>query len=53
MPVNTGDYAFQAYQILNAIHAQATGASTIAPINHDQFVSVAQKVLATGYKEKR
>lgn len=50
MPVNTGDYAFQAYQILNAIHAQATGATTIAPINHDQFVSVAQKVLATGYE---
>lgn len=50
MPVNTGDYAFQAYQILNAIHSQATGATTIAPINHDQFVSVAQKVLATGYE---
>lgn len=50
MGVNQGDYAFQAYAILNAIHSQATGQSTVAPINHDQFVSVAQKVLAAGYE---
>lgn len=50
MGVNTGDYAFQAYSIMNSIHAQATGTSTVAPINHDQFVSVAQKVLASGYE---
>ena len=46
MGVNQSDYAFQAYAILNAIHSQATGQTTVAPINHDQFVSVAQKVLA-------
>ena len=51
MGVNTGDYAYQAYSIMNAIHAQATGTTTIAPINHDQFVSVAQKVLAAGYEK--
>lgn len=50
MGVNQGDYAFQAYAILNAIHSQATGQTTVAPINHDQFVSVAQKVLAAGYE---
>lgn len=49
MGVNQGDIAYQAYQIINAIHDQATGESTLAPLNHDQFVSVAQKVLAAGY----
>ena len=49
MGVNQGDVAFQAYQIINAIHDQATGETTLAPINHDQFVSVAQKTLAAGY----
>ena len=49
MGVNQGDVAYQAYQIINAIHDQATGTSNVAPLNHDQFVSVAQKVLAAGY----
>ena len=50
MGVNTGDVAFQAYQILNAIQQQATGETSIAATNHEEFVSIAQKVLASGYE---
>ena len=49
MAVNNGDVATQAYAYINAIHDQATGETTLAPLNHEQFVSVAQKTLAAGY----
>lgn len=49
MPVNNGNIAEQAYAYINAIHDQATGETTLAPLNHEQFVSVAQKTLAAGY----
>lgn len=46
--VNNGDVAFQAYQILNAIQKQATGEAALTATNHEEFVSIAQKVLAAG-----
>lgn len=51
MPVNNGDIATQAYAYINAIHDQATGETTLAPLNHEQFVSVAQKTLAAGLEK--
>lgn len=50
MPVNNGNVAEQAYAYINAIHDQATGETTLAPLNHEQFVSIAQKTLAAGYE---
>jgi len=49
MAVNNGNVAEQAYAFINAIHDQATGETTLAPLNHEQFVSIAQKTLAAGY----
>lgn len=51
MAVNNGDIATQAYAYINAIHDQATGETTLAPMNHEQFVSIAQKTLAAGYEK--
>ena len=51
MAVNNGDIATQAYAYINAIHDQATGETTLAPLNHEQFVSIAQKTLAAGYEK--
>lgn len=51
MAVNNGNVAEQAYAYINAIHDQATGETTLAPLNHDQFVSIAQKTLAAGYEK--
>lgn len=51
MAVNNGDVATQAYAYINAIHDQATGETTLAPLNHEQFISIAQKTLAAGYEK--
>ena len=47
MPVNNLTFN-QLSAILNGIQSQVTGASTIAPVNTSEFVSVAQTVLKTG-----
>lgn len=47
MPVNNLTFN-QLSTILNGIQSQVTGASTIAPVNTSEFVSVAQTVLKTG-----
>ena len=36
------------YQILNSIHQQATGRTSLAPTNTGEFVSMATTTLATG-----
>ena len=50
MPVNNGNVAEQAYTYVRDIHNQATGQTALAPLNHEQFVSIAQKTLAAGYE---
>lgn len=47
MPVNNLTFN-QLSTILNGIQSQVTGASAIAPVNTNEFVSVAQTVLKTG-----
>lgn len=49
MNVNQLDINKDAYQLINAIHSQVTGQTTIAPTNTAEFVSVASKLLASGY----
>lgn len=45
------DINFQAYQLLNEIHEQATGQKSIAPVNTAEFVSMAQATLSSaGYE---
>lgn len=39
----------QAYQLLNSLHSQATGQTSIAPTNLADFVSMAQATLRAGY----
>lgn len=41
------DINFQAYQLLNEIHEQATGQKSIAPVNTSEFVSMAQATITT------
>ena len=50
MGVNQFDMNYQAYQLLNEIHEQATGQKSIAPVNTHEFVSMAQATLASGYE---
>lgn len=50
MGVNQFDMNYQAYQLLNEIHEQATGQKSIAPVNTAEFVSMAQATLASGYE---
>ena len=40
----------QAYTLINAIHAQATGVSSLTATDTSDFVSVAQATLAAGYE---
>ena len=40
----------QAYTLINAIHAQATGSAALAATDTSDFVSVAQATLAAGYE---
>lgn len=47
MPVNNLTFN-QLSTLLNGIQSQVTGASAIAPVNTNEFVSVAQTVLKTG-----
>ena len=49
MAVNTMGIE-QAYSLLNAIHSQVTGKTTIAPIDTASFVSMAQATLQNGYE---
>ena len=49
MSVNTLSVE-QNYQMLNAIHQQATGQTSIAPQSLEDFVSMAQATLRTGYE---
>lgn len=48
MSVNTMSFE-QAATLLNAVHAQVTGVSSVAPTDVSGFISVAQKTLAAGY----
>lgn len=48
MSVNTMSFE-QAATLLNAIHQQVTGETTIAATDVSSFISVAQKTLQTGY----
>ena len=41
----------QAYQLINAIHTQATGQAAITPTDLSSFISVAQSTLAAGYEQ--
>lgn len=41
----------QAYQLINAIHTQATGQVAIQPTDLSSFISVAQSTLAAGYEQ--
>lgn len=41
----------QAYQLIAAIHAQATGTSALTPTDLSSFISVAQSTLAAGYEQ--
>ena len=41
----------QAYQLIAAIHAQATGTAALTPTNLSDFISVAQSALAAGYEQ--
>lgn len=41
----------QAYQLIAAIHAQATGTAALTPTNLSDFISVAQSTLAAGYEQ--
>lgn len=41
----------QAYQLIAAIHAQATGTAVLTPTNLSDFISVAQSTLAAGYEQ--
>ena len=41
----------QAYQLIAAIHAQATGTAVLTPTNLSDFISVAQSTLAAGYEK--
>lgn len=47
MPVNNLTFN-QLSTLLNGVQSQVTGASAIAPVNTNEFVSVAQTVLKTG-----
>ena len=49
MSVNTMGIE-QAYTLINAIHAQATGKTGIAATDLSSFISVAQETLQTGYE---
>lgn len=40
----------QAYQLINAIHAQATGTASLTPTDLSSFISVAQSTLQSGYE---
>ena len=40
----------QAYQLIAAIHAQATGTAALTPTDLSSFISVAQSTLAAGYE---
>lgn len=40
----------QAYQLINAIHAQATGTTSLTPTDLSGFISVAQSTLQSGYE---
>ena len=48
MSVNTMSFE-QAATLLNAVHAQVTGMTTVAPTDVSDFISVAQKTLQAGY----
>lgn len=48
MSVNTMD-VMQAYQLVKALHDQATGESALTPTDLSSFISVAQSTLAAGY----
>jgi hypothetical protein len=48
MSVNNMSFE-QAATLLNAVHAQVTGVTTLAPTDVSGFISVAQKTLAAGY----
>lgn len=50
MGVNQFDMNYQAYQLLNEIHEQATGQKSIAPVDTNEFVSMAQATLASGFE---
>lgn len=39
----------QAYQLLNSLHSQATGQTSVAPTDLSSFVSMAQETLRAGY----
>ena len=41
----------QAYQLIAAIHAQATGTAGLTPTDLSSFISVAQATLAAGYEQ--
>lgn len=41
----------QAYQLIAAIHAQATGTAALTPTDLSSFISVAQSTLAAGYEQ--
>lgn len=49
MAVNTMGIE-QAYSLLNAIHSQVTGKTTLAPIDTASFVSMAQATVQNGYE---
>jgi len=49
MSVNTMSKQ-QAYQLINAIHQEATGQVTIQPTDLSSFISVAQATLQSGYE---
>lgn len=48
MSVNTMSFE-QAATLLNAVHGQVTGLTSVAPTDVSDFISVAQKTLAAGY----
>lgn len=48
MSVNTMSFE-QAATLLNAVHGQVTGMTTVAPTDVSDFISVAQKTLQAGY----
>ena len=41
----------QVYTLINSLHSQATGTTTITPTNYSDFVSVAQATLQAGYEQ--
>lgn len=41
----------QAYTLISAIHAQATGTIAIAPVSTEDFISIAQATLQAGFEQ--